>query len=177
MTFDEIAEKRVSVRKFDAERTISIDNLRTVIDAARLAPSWKNSQTARYHLVTDRTVFSRLLKGLSPRNAENAEGASALLVTTFVKDVAGFRDGHPDNELGNGWGIYDAGISNSYVLLKAAECGIDSLVMGIRDAEAIRLILNIPNDEVVLSVIALGYRVSSVARPRRKELDDILKIY
>ena len=99
-------------------------------------------------------------------------------MTTFVKDIAGFqKDGTPDNELGNGWGIYDAGLQNSVFLLKAAEAGIDTLVMGIRDASAIRELLEIPENEEIISVIALGERGETPEKPHRRIVDDIVKFY
>lgn len=178
MTLDDTLAFRISVRKFDSSRKIPDGTVETLVSAAMLAPSWKNSQTARYHAVLTKDMYSKLLDCLGSRNAQNAADASAMIVTTFVKDVAGFnREGNPDNELGNGWGIYDAGLANSVLLMKAAELGIDSLVMGIRDAQAISRTLGLPDNEVVLSVIALGYRTADPARPARKSLEEILKIY
>ena len=178
MNIDNILNARHSVRNFDSDRKISHETVVDVLSSVLLSPSWKNSQTPRYHVVESAEVFGHLLGALSPRNTENASRASVLVVSTFVKDVAGFnREGQPDNELGNGWGIYDAGLSNAIFLMKAAESGIDSLVMGIRDAERIREILQIPEQECILSVIALGYRVSDPVRPARKSLGEIVKFY
>ena len=44
------------------------------------------------------------------------------------------------------------------LLLKATELGLGSIVLGLRDAKAIRALLNIPDEEVVVSVICIGYR-------------------
>lgn len=61
-------------------------------------------------------------------------------------------------------------------LIKAAELGLDTLVMGIRDGEALRELLNIPDSENVVSVIAVGYRGQEPPeRPKRKELDAVAK--
>ena len=174
MTLNEIFERRVSIRKFDASKRIPHETLVEIISAASLAPSWKNSQTARYYVAESQEKINEILAAFPQRNASNASGASALVVTAYVKDVAGYsREGNPDNELGNGWGIYDSGISNAYVVLKSAELGVDSLIMGIRDAEAIRKAFDIPDNQDVLSVIALGYRTSEPSRPQRKPLEEI----
>ena len=80
------------------------------------------------------------------------------------------------NEAGDGWGYYDLGLQNENLLLKAAELGLDTLVMGIRDGEALRELLNIPDSENVVSVIAVGYRGQEPPeRPKRKELDAVAK--
>ena len=86
-------------------------------------------------------------------------GAGALIVTTFVKGLVGFdNDGNPVNEAGDGWGYYDLGLQNENLLLKATELGLDTLVMGIRDGKAIREMLNIPETENVVAVIAIVYK-------------------
>ena len=178
MGLDEIMERRASVRRFDASRKIPHGTLMEILGAASFAPSWKNSQTARYYAAESAEAFERVRQCLGPRNAQNVKGASVLIVTAFEKNVAGFdKEGRPDNELGNGWGIYDSGIGNSFVLLKAAELGADSLVMGIRDAEALRAAAGIPESQEVLAVIALGYRITDPSRPPRKPLEEIIRIF
>lgn len=56
--------------------------------------------------------------------------------------------------------------------------GVDSIILGLRDAEGLRRVLNIPDTEEVVSVIALGYRKEiEILPPKRKELDGILTVY
>lgn len=117
-------------------------------------------------------------EGLAPFNAENTKDAPVLIVTSFVKDVAGFdKDGTPSNELGNLWGAYDLGLHNENLLLKARDLGLDTLVMGIRDAKAIQRLLQIPAQEIVVSVISVGYKAMDPKKPARKELEDIVTYY
>ena len=47
--------------------------------------------------------------------------------------------------------------------------------MGIRDGEKIREMLQIPENEQVVSVIAVGYRALNPEKPKRKTPNDILK--
>ena len=54
--------------------------------------------------------------------------------------------------------------------------GLDTLIMGIRDGDKIREILNIPENEIVVSVIAIGYSDSEATKPKRKRAEDILTI-
>ena len=46
-----------------------------------------------------------------------------------------------------------------------------------RDENKIREMLNIPAEETIVSVIALGYKDIEVDRPKRKSVDDICKFY
>ena len=87
------------------------------------------------------------------------------------------NDGNPVNEAGDGWGYYDLGLQNENLLLKATELGLDTLVMGIRDGEAIREMLNIPETENVVAVIAVGYKAKEANMPKRKEVEEIAKFF
>ena len=110
------------------------------------------------------------------RDRAKAENAS-LIVTTFVHNHAGFqKDGTPDNELGNGWGCYDLGLQTENLLLKATELGYSTLIMGIRDADAIRKLLSIPEEENIMAVIAVGKAAEAPFRPKRKAVEDVLTI-
>lgn len=46
--------------------------------------------------------------------------------------------------------------------------------MGIRDGEKIREMLQIPEQEIIVSVIAVGYGTTEPAKPKRKMPEDIL---
>lgn len=94
------------------------------------------------------------------------------------KDRSGFtQDGTPDNEVGNGWGYYDLGLHDENFILRARELGLDTLIMGIRDEKAIREALAIPENELLGAVIAVGYRAINPDKPKRKTVDDILKLF
>ena len=171
-------ETRRSVRAYKAGQ-IEQGTLEELIKAAQLAPSWKNSQTGRYYVVTSTDKMASVAeKGLPEFNRKNCKNAVALIVTTFVKNRAGFdREGHPDNELGNEWGAYDLGLANQNLLLKATELGLSSLVMGIRDEKALRAELSIPEDQEVVSVISIGYADEQPEMPKRKELEKIVTFF
>lgn len=146
--------------------------------AAIEAPSWKNKQTSRYHVVSSSDVRTQLKECLAPQNRISIAGAPVLIVTTFVKGIVGFeKDGTPTNELADGWGVYDLGLQNSILLLKATELGLGTIVLGLRDAGAIRNLLHIPNDEVIVSVIGLGYCSKDSMRPQRKASSEISTYY
>lgn len=177
MEFQQLVEARRSVRKYDASKKVTKEQVEEIVATAIQAPSWKNSQTARYHVVLSDEMTQKIMECLPEFNQKNAEGA-ALVVTTFVANRAGFnREGQPDNEAGNGWGFYDLGLHNENFVLKAKELGLDTLIMGIRDADKIREVLEIPENERVVAVIALGYGQQEPEMPKRKTPEDIVKFY
>ena len=55
--------------------------------------------------------------------------------------------------------------------------GFDTLIMGMRDADGLRQLFNIPESETIMAVISLGYRDSEPTRPDRRPLDEIVKFY
>lgn len=178
MILDDVIKQRRSIRKYKKE-AIDMDTIKTIIQTGIEAESWKNSQTARYHVITTPEMLANFKADCLPEfNQVNCQDAPVLVITTFVKDRAGFeRDGTPSNELANGWGCYDLGIHNQNMILKATDLGVASLVMGIRDEAKIREMLNIPNQEIIVSVIALGIADIEPERPKRKTVEDITTFY
>ena len=179
MEFETLLETRRSIRSYDDSKEVTKEQIKQLVEAGILAPSWKNSQTARYYCVIDPDTKEKFAQECLPEfNANNTKGAGAYVVTTFVANRSGFdRSGNPDNECGNGWGYYDLGLHNENFLLKAAELGLGTLVMGIRDGEKIKEFLEIPETETVVSVIAVGYVKEQPPKPKRKEAEDILKFF
>lgn len=178
MNFNKVIAERRSVRKYDKDKKIEKSAVEELIKAANLAPSWKNKQTYRYHVVMSENKRAILKKCMHERNAMNVEDAPVLVITTFVKDIAGFnRDRVPDNELGNGWGLYDLCLHNEIFVLKAKEMGFDTLIMGLRDADAIRKEFEIPEEEVIVSIIGLGVGKEDSKMPPRKNVEEISKFY
>ena len=110
-------------------------------------------------------------------NKERIKDAPVLIVSTFERDKSGFFQGNQTNEVGNGWGAYDNGLSNSNLILKARAMGFDTLIMGMRDADQLRKLFDIPENETIMSVISVGYRAGEPNRPDRRPLDDIVKFF
>ena len=175
MEFQNLIQTRRSVRSYAAPAPH--DDIAAILKAAQQAPSWKNLQTARCYVAETPTVLEALREaGLPEFNRKNSANA-ALIVTTYVKDTVGFTQGKPENEIGNGWGAYDLGLHDAYLILAASDAGYDTLIMGIRNAAALREALGIPDTEEVMSVIAIGKRATEpVARPR-KALEETVKFF
>ena len=174
----DVINQRRSIRKYKKQE-VSKEMITTIIDAAILAPSWKNSQTARYHVVMSADLLTKVKQECLPEfNYQNSLDAPVLIITSFIKNRSGYnRDGAANNELENGWGIYDLGLANENLLLKATELGLGTLVMGIRDADKIRKLLDIDENEIIVSVIAVGYPDIKPEKPNRKTVTDITKFY
>ena len=179
MEFNKVVETRRSIRHYDADQPVSREQIEKMLKAAIQAPSWKNSQTARYYVVMEPELLETVRTACLPAfNANNVSGAPALIVTSFVRNLSGFNtDGTPSNELGDGWGFYDLGIHNEHLILKAADLGLDTLIMGIRDADKLRSLLDIPEEEIIVAVISVGHRSQDAVMPKRKAVAEIARFF
>ena len=179
MEFQTLIENRRSVRKYSSHTNVTKEQIQQLVQAALEAPSWKNTETGRYYCVLSEDMSQKLRKEcLCYANNDIKTEHAALIVTTFVHNRAGFQtDGTPDNEIGNGWGCYDLGLQNENLILKATELGLSTLIMGLRDGNKIREMLSIPESETIVSVIAVGKADEEPRRPRRRELEDVLKFF
>ena len=176
MEFRELISARRSVRKY--EGAIDRETLAGILKEARKAPSWKNQQTARCYAAVTPETLEDLRAAALPSFNRNSSANAALVVTTYVKNVVGFTDGgDPVNEIGNGWGAYDLGLHDAYLILAAKNAGYDTLIMGIRDAGVIRTKLGIPENEEIMSVIAVGKAAEEPAERPRKALDEVVKFF
>ena len=174
MQFSELIQKRRSARAYSAAPTH--EDLAAICAAAQQAPSWKNWQTARCYVVESPEALEKAREALPSFNRKSSAGA-ALIVSTFVRDTVGFTSGTPDNEVGNGWGAYDLGLRDAYLILAARDLGYASLIMGLRDADALRALLSIPENETIMSVIAVGKSEQEPALRPRKEPGEVTKFY
>ncbi len=173
MELNRLLDERRSVRYY-SERGVEKEKIYEMIKAATLAPSWKNSQVTRFYVVNGVKMLDAVRSALPEFNQNSVKNAPVLIVSTIVLNCSGFgNNGKPVNELGNGWGCYDCGLNNMNLILKAQELGLSTLIMGIRDADKIKCILNIPASEAVVGVIALGYGEATTERPERKSVEEI----
>lgn len=178
MNFLELIEARQSIRNYDGEKKPDRATIEKLLTETFEAPSWKNKHSARYYCIVSDEMIEQVKSECLPKfNAKNAEGA-ALIVTTFVKGECGFElDGKQTNEVGDGWGYYDLGLHDAYFVLSAKNKGLDTLIMGIRNADKLRDILNIPEEELIGPVIALGHASKTGKVIKKKTIQEVAKFY
>ena len=174
MEFKDLIQIRRSIRSYKSAP--AHDDLIHILTQAQQAPSWRNQQTSRCYVIEDPEALERIRPEILPAgNCKNSANA-ALIVTTYVKDTVGFKDsGEPVNEVGNGWGAYDLGLHDAYLILAASNAGYSTLIMGLRDADAIRRELAIPETETIMSVIAIGMPDQEPAMRPRKPFDEVVR--
>lgn len=175
----EMLEGRRSVRKFK-DQEVSRETLEKIVGLAAFAPSWKNTQTARYIAVTSEDVKQKIIdEGVMgfDGNKRTIGNAPVLIVQTTVDERAGYeRDGSFSTSKGTHWQSYDAGIAGQTFCLAAFEEGLATVIMGIFEEEKVKEIVGVPEGQSVSALIALGYPDEEPKMPPRKSVDDLLTI-
>ncbi len=175
-SFDEVLTTRRSIRSYDATKKISEAEVLELLKAVQEAPSWANQQPTKYYVAISEEKL-KAVQDLVGANKERIQNAPVLIVSTFERGKSGFFQGQQTNEIGDGWGAYDNGLSNCYLIMKARAMGFDTLIMGMRDADALRNLFAIPENETIMAVIALGYRDSEPMQPGHRPLEEIVKFF
>ena len=167
---------RRSVRRF-TEEVVTPEQVREVVAAAAYAPSWKNTQVARYILVEDRANIGTDCVLDFSYNAKTLAAAPALVALTMVTGRSGFeKDGSYSTPLEGHWQSFDAGIAAQTFCLAAHALGLGTVIMGIYDPAKVAKVLNVPEGQTVAALIAIGHPAQDPVAPPRKSVDELLTV-
>jgi nitroreductase len=170
---------RRSIRKFQPT-PVSPDTIRAIVVVAAYAPSWKNSQTTRYTLLTKREEIDRVADECTmgfQKNIDTLHGAPALVVLTTVNDRSGYeRDGSFSTSKGTHWQSFDAGLAAEAFCVAAHDAGLGTVILGIYDEGKVKAVLNLPETESVSALIPIGVPAESPVAPKRKDVSELLRI-
>ena len=168
---------RRSVRKFTDE-PVSHELLEKVVALAAYAPSWKNTQISRYLAIEDPEVRNTIAEEYCLPGANNPniiKGAPLLVAQTFVKSRCGYeRDGTFTTDREDGWQYYDCGIAAQTFCLAAHDLGLATVIMGVFDRKRLQASLQIPEDQELMALIAVGHPSEVGPAPKRKDVDVLL---
>ena len=169
MGFKELVNKRRSIRAYLDEK-VNKEDIEKIMECVMQAPSWKNSQTGRYYVALSDEAKKEVLESLPDFNQNNSRNAS-YIIATYKTGLSGANSSEADL-----WGAYDLGLQNAYLVLEACELNYDTLIMGLRDTKKLREYFNIPEDEVILPVIAIGKRAKNHTVRNSKKIEEVLVI-
>jgi nitroreductase len=110
-----VINERRSIRKYKNE-PVSDEMIHEVLEAARRAPSWANTQVCRYIVVKDRNIKEQLSSTLTPTNpARGAIAEAPCVICIFAKrGVSGFYKGTAATDKGD-WFMFDAGVAMEHM--------------------------------------------------------------
>ncbi|MCM0084210.1 nitroreductase family protein [Geomonas sp. Red32] len=167
MDLFQVVRDRRSIRKYQ-ERPVEWEKIEQVLDAARLAPSWKNMQCWRFLVLTEGKGRQALLDAFPDDNPGKRAIASAPVIIVVCADPA-------ESGIENGIEYYvaDTAIAFEHLCLAAHALGLGSCWMGWYDEPKIREGLGIPERLRVVGVTPLGYPDQEPKPRPRKELSEI----
>jgi nitroreductase len=158
--------RRWSPRSF-SDRPVHPDDLRSIFEAARWAPSSNNEQPWRF-LVGERgsDTYNKILESLVEFNRTWARTAPVLILGAASKTFS--RNGNP-----NGYALHDLGQAAVTLCYQAIALGIFTHQMAGYDRDLARRLLAIPGDFELGSVLALGYQGDPEALPEGMQKTEI----
>ncbi len=181
----EAIKGRRSIRKY-SEKPVSDEVLQTLLEAARLAPSWTNTQCWRFVIVRDKETKSKLadtLKGSKPGRPNPATEAVRVVpvliaicaeqgISGFYKDEAG--KSQPVTDKGDSWYMFDVALAAQNLTLVAHALGLGTVHTGLLDAIEAGKILGLPSNVVLVELVPLGWPDEQPAARPRKEISDFV---
>ena len=174
-TIDAITTRR-SIRQF-TDQPVDNTQIEAIVAAAAYAPSWKNSQTARYIAITDPAAKETVAAEMLPSfNAAIVRSAPVLIAMVTQSGRSGYeRDGSFTTKKEDRWQYFDAGIACQTFCLAAHELGLSTVIMGIYDEDKLPAYLGLQDDQVLTALIALGHAANDPICPKRKGVEDLLR--
>ena len=146
--------RRWSTRAFDLKRPVSREQMITLLEAARWAPSCNGDEPWRY-LIWDRgrdpEGFQKAFDCLTESNRKWVKNVPLLMLSCAGSNFA--ATGKP-----NRWTQHDTGAASVSMALQAAAMGLMVHQMGGFDADKARSAFGIPADYTPMAMIAVGYQ-------------------
>ena len=152
MEFMEVVRSRYACKKFDS-RQISKEQLDTILEAGRLAPTAKNLQEQHIYVVQSAEGLAKL-DALTPCRY----GAPTMLIVAFDKNNVFTYPGQKYDS-----GIEDATIVATHMILASKSVGVDSCWVNFFDPDKMSEAFQLPANEEILTCIALGYAAEGTA--------------
>jgi len=170
----EAIRSRRSIRKYK-DTPVDDKTLETVLEAARLSPSWANTQCWRFVVVSEGSVKAALSDTLASGNPAAGAIRNAPLVIVACAELgkAGFKRGEPMTSKGD-WLMFDIGLAMQNLTLAAHSLGLGTVHVGAFDAKQVANILGVPEGYCVVEMTPLGYPDEEPDVRPRKELTEIV---
>ena len=169
MTFEEMAKKRYSVKKFK-NTPVEPEKLQKIFEVAGIAPTARNAQAARIYVIKS----PEALKKANELTSCIYGAPIALLFTYSTKEYYPYPK-EPTQHSGD----EDAAILATHVMFEALEQGLGTCWVNCFTPTEAKKAFDLPEDEYPVLFMPLGYAAED-AKPlanhmKKKPLGDIVK--
>jgi len=166
MSFEKLIHERYSVRKFKSD-SISQEKIDKILQAGRIAPTARNSQSQRFKVLTTAEELA-MVDACTPCRFN----APLVLLICYDSNVC------PKDTEGNQIGEMDATIAITQMMLQAWDLGVGSCWVRHMDFPKTREVFNLPDNMVPISFLPLGYATdeckTSANHGRRMPIQEFL---
>ena len=108
-------------------------------------------------------------------NAQIINGAPLLIATLIVDKRSGFeRDGSFSTSRKDAWQAFDNGVATQTLCLAANDLGLGTVVMGLYDIDKASDIIGVPEGQLLMALVAVGYPDEKPSVPKKKTVEDLL---
>ena len=150
----EIISKRWSCRSFNPDKKVSREDIISLCEAARWAPSCFGDEPWNF-IICDKFHYKKswelALDCLGEWNQNWAKNAPVLMISLAMKV---FRKNGKENR----WSKYDTGAASENICLQALELGLMAHQMGGFESDKVIHHFKIPENFEIMSFIAVGYQ-------------------
>lgn len=148
MKFIDLAKKRYTLRDM-SDRKVEDEDLNIILEAGRIAPTAKNSQSQRILVIEEEEALAKM-RECTPSHFN----APVIMIVSYDKDVSSTCN----NPIGGeSYGEVDAAIVATHMVLQATELGIGTAMIATFDTDKIRKEFHFPDNVTPVILILLGY--------------------
>jgi nitroreductase len=162
MELMEVIRKRRSIRKYRPD-PVSQEDIEYMLEAARLAPSWANTQCWHFIVVTDESIK----KELAQQGMPWTDKCPVVIVACADSEKPGAKGDIPNY-------LVDIGITMEHLILAATERGLGTCWIGGFNEGPVKEALNVPESLRVVAMTTLGYANQDPDARSRKSLEEIV---
>ena len=163
MTVLEAIKNRYSCRDYK-DKTVEQEKLTQIFEAARLAPSAKNTQDWRFVVVTDKQKKTKIAE--TTNRAEVFEKAGAIIAACSNSDEV--------MACGQAIGPIDVAIALDHISLLATELGLATCWIGSFKTDEVRSLLKIPAGITIVELMVIGYAAGKEVHTPREPVEKIV---
>ena len=162
MELMEVIRKRRSIRRYKPD-PVPEEDINYVLEAARLAPSWANTQCWHFIVVTDEDIKREIAAEGMPWSA----GAPVIIVACADPAKPGAKGDIPNY-------LVDIGIVMEHLILAATERGLATCWIGGFNEAPVKEALGVPENIRVVAMTPIAYSDHEPAARSRKALGEIV---
>lgn len=151
--------KNRSYRGYDAERKVTTDELREMVECVRISPSTMNAQPLKFRLVNDEAETKALTELVRFAGAHQEwglplEGTEPQAYIVIAHDTGIIAS--------NALFLKDVGIAGEVISLAATEMGLNACMIGTFNGKKVCELLSIPETIEPKLVVALGKGIENI---------------